>query len=392
MNSSSNFASSTLIDAFSLRISGFGNSSCTDVTINALHDENIDSNMMNHDQEITHFDSKQVITGQLMGKGAFCKVYEIKNINTESRTKKCLFWYRRASQSFQTNRNENGEGNHHSYALKMVRKSVRKNRNQCDHAAAGLTIERDILSSLRHKNIVRMYGLIVDSNAIIIEKVDSTLDRWIIKWRNDSICREKQQQQQRKKNKKKQQLPLNDENNDNNIRLKVKLAYQIAKALSYLHEHNIIYRDLKPDNIGVHGNGEVKLFDFGLSRRMEMNSDNNSFETQYHMSLAGTQRYMAPEVFNSQYYNTKADIYSWSMIFYEMLSLEKPFKKYDSRRHAKFVCIDGECPSFTQSLRVKVLPRCIKDILSVAWDHDVSKRINSCSLCENCKLIEISLH
>jgi len=370
--------------------------------------------------EFKYFHRKEIETGSLLGKGAFCKVYEITGINftNGSKTNKIRYWNRLKPQSCQNVDNKNKKinninGSYDRYALKMVRKSALRNKNnECEHAATGLIIEKEILSSLHHKNIVQIYGSLIDNTAIIIEKVDDTLDRLIDKWRNNLMLPEKQQHQQRHHNKntkqtiKHQLLSLKGDNRDEDIRLKVNLAYQIAKALSYLHEHRIIFRDLKPDNIGINDNGVIKLFDFGLSIRLEKNHRNscgatldnsddgnsNDIEKQFLMSFAGSQRYMAPEVFNTQCYNTKADIYSWSMVFYEMLSLEKPFKNYDSKRHAKFVCIDGERPSFTRLLRLKILPRCIKDILSVTWDHNVSSRVNSCNLCKNLKKILISLN
>jgi serine/threonine protein kinase len=49
---------------------------------------------------------------------------------------------------------------------------------------------------------------------------------------------------------------------------RLQVGRDIASALSYLHEHGVIYRDLKPGNIGFDANSVVKLFDFGLSREL----------------------------------------------------------------------------------------------------------------------------
>jgi len=360
------------------------------------------STTSNYTNEIKYFDRKEVETSRLLGKGVFCKVYEVTGIKNGSKAAKKCNWHRRKIRSCQQDHDDNNaDVNYNRFALKMVRKSVL--RNKCNHAATGLIVERDILASLHHTNIVQIYGALIDNTAIIIEKVDNTLDRLINEWKNHLILAEKREQRQhREKNTvetmKCQLLSLKYNNEKSNIQLKVNLAYQIAKALSYLHEHKIIFRDLKPDNIGINDNGEIKLFDFGLSTQLKESQDSsngsnntNNNELQFRMSLAGSQRYMAPEVYNTQCYNTKADIYSWSMVFYEMLSLEKPFKKYDAKCHAKLVCVNGERPSFTQLLRCKLLPRSIKAILSVAWDHNVSNRISSHNLCNNLKKMLINL-
>jgi serine/threonine protein kinase len=47
-----------------------------------------------------------------------------------------------------------------------------------------------------------------------------------------------------------------------------KVAKDVASALEYLHGQNIVYRDLKPDNIGFNSEGELKMFDFGLAKRI----------------------------------------------------------------------------------------------------------------------------
>jgi len=132
MNRSKNITSLSITDKSFLR-SDFGNSSFTEkteVTANSSPEENNDSNIMNHNNEITRFDSKKIKIGKLLGKGAFCKVYEIKEINTKSRTIKNCYWYRSKIQSYENNINENIDGKYHRYALKMVRKSVHNNRNE----------------------------------------------------------------------------------------------------------------------------------------------------------------------------------------------------------------------------------------------------------------------
>ena len=90
------------------------------------------------------------------------------------------------------------------------------------------------------------------------------------------------------------------------------LAFQISAAISYLHSHNIIFRDLKPANVGFDVRGDVRIFDFGLARIMPANGD--PYTDTFDMSGAGSPRYMAPECLIGQPYNLKVDVYSFRKV------------------------------------------------------------------------------
>ena len=67
-------------------------------------------------------------------------------------------------------------------------------------------------------------------------------------------------------------------------------------------------------------------------------------EETFHMSGVGTQRYCAPEILTTRRYNLKADVYSWSMVFLELVTLNKPFQEYDPEEHVLNVAKLGERP------------------------------------------------
>jgi len=95
----------------------------------------------------------------------------------------------------------------------------------------------------------------------------------------------------------------------------VKLAIDTAKGMHYLHSVNVLHRDLKSLNLLVDENWILKVADFGTSRQAA------NTMTQ----CAGTALWMAPEVVRGKDYTYKADVYSFGIIMWEMLTCETPF-------------------------------------------------------------------
>lgn len=97
-------------------------------------------------------------------------------------------------------------------------------------------------------------------------------------------------------------------------------AAEILLALKYLHENNIIYRDLKLENIVVGLDGHIKLCDFGLSKQIAC-SDDRAY------TLCGTKEYMAPELLKGQGYNKEVDWWSFGVLIFILLTGCMPFKR-----------------------------------------------------------------
>ena len=95
----------------------------------------------------------------------------------------------------------------------------------------------------------------------------------------------------------------------------------LARALAFLHHHQVIFRDLKPPNVGFDVHGIVKVYDFGLARRLDCGHDTLV------PGRNGTLRYMAPEVADPQRqaWGYSSDIYSLGMVLYELVTLDRPF-------------------------------------------------------------------
>eukprot|EP00050_Salpingoeca_kvevrii_P006403 m.289155 g.289155 ORF g.289155 m.289155 type:complete len:583 (+) comp12085_c0_seq1:184-1932(+) len=99
-----------------------------------------------------------------------------------------------------------------------------------------------------------------------------------------------------------------------------KYTRQILEGLHYLHEHRIVHRDIKGANILADQDGNIKLADFGASKRLQNIKTLTGFK-----SVHGTPYWMAPEVINGKGYGRKSDIWSMACTIVEMLTTLPPF-------------------------------------------------------------------
>lgn len=95
-------------------------------------------------------------------------------------------------------------------------------------------------------------------------------------------------------------------------------ASQIILAIGFLHEHGIIYRDLKPENLLLDMNGDICLCDFGLAKEIYQTNDITH-------TFCGSLEYMAPEVLKGEGYGRAVDWWSLGTIIYELLTGLPPF-------------------------------------------------------------------
>ncbi|GLJ57718.1 hypothetical protein SUGI_1369050 [Cryptomeria japonica] len=122
-------------------------------------------------------------------------------------------------------------------------------------------------------------------------------------------------------------------------------AAEVIVALEYLHEKEIVYRDMKPENILVQDSGHIMLTDFDLSLRLI--SDHGEYNEWKSRSFVGTEEYIAPEVLWGKFHSYPVDWWSFGVFLYEMSHGQTPFRGFS--RKDTFVNIMSKDPFFSSS-------------------------------------------
>lgn len=317
------------------------------------------------EKSIPKFARSEVTLGQLVGQGGFSLVFEVSRIevdevydlsDTQSIERKAL-----AKEA------EKGGENVPKFAIKMLRDDLMEDEHS--KGVIDLAVEARLLKKLSHPNIISMKATansdpLESRFFVILEILDGTLEDKIDFWRREinrtlsiwcgpfGYCCSNKPVLQR--------LWID----------RISVARSIANAVAYLHSENIIYRDLKPENIGFDSEGQVKLFDFGLAKKL-YNNDRVQHGLFRLTGNTGSLRYMAPEVALNQFYNLKADSYSFAFVFWQICSLTIPFAGYNVKMHADYVLGRGYRPKIERSW-----PFTWSELVRTCWSSDIHERLS----------------
>jgi serine/threonine protein kinase len=200
--------------------------------------------------------------------------------------------------------------------------------------------EAELLASLNHPNIAHIYG--VEERALVMELVEGESPKG--------------------------PLPFEEA---------WKIALQIADALEYAHEKGVIHRDLKPANVKVTPHGVVKLLDFGLAKAFSETPDPGGADPENSPTVTlgatvagtilGTAAYMSPEQAKGKRVDKRADIWSWGVVLYELLTGERPFKGGDAT--------DTLAQVLTKEPPLERVPQQVRRLLGRCLEKDTKKRL-----------------
>lgn len=135
----------------------------------------------------------------------------------------------------------------------------------------------------------------------------------------------------------------------------LKVAVEVSRGMDYLHQRKIIHRDLKAANLLLDDNGTVKIADFGVARMIE-SSGHMTAET-------GTYRWMAPEVIEHKPYDEKADVFSFGVVIWELLTCKIPYSDMTPLQAAVGVVQKTLRPALPPDC-----PRGLAEVTAACWE------------------------
>eukprot|EP00977_Amphora_coffeiformis_P026745 scaffold29634_cov171-Amphora_coffeaeformis.AAC.1 len=233
-------------------------------------------------EDFPTFFGNEIVPGLRLGRGSFSDVMDVERIKVK---KSISYKADEESRAFISSRCLTPLGETR-FAIKKVRQDSRQDPGKSWMNYADLLVETRLLSQLEHPNIIKLRAIAANTVPrpdyfIVLDRLHDTLKQRMDKWKSAV----KAQKQRRIFS-----FLLRDKTKwDALWDKRLTHACHLASAIEYMHEHCVIHRDIKPGNIGFDRNDDIKVFDFGLSRPILSTKD------VYHMSMAGSLRYMAPE-------------------------------------------------------------------------------------------------
>jgi serine/threonine protein kinase/TolB-like protein/Flp pilus assembly protein TadD len=164
--------------------------------------------------------------------------------------------------------------------------------------AQRFALERDILASLEHPQIARLYDAGIDDSGCPYLAMEYVQGQSLTDWCDAH------------------RLGLSD---------RLELFLQVLEAVRFAHDKQVIHRDLKPSNILVTPSAQVRLLDFGVAKLLEGDdADKTSLTSIYGRAL--TPDYASPELLRGDPVDVRSDVYSLGVLLYELLTGSRPYR------------------------------------------------------------------
>jgi calcium-dependent protein kinase len=144
------------------------------------------------------------------------------------------------------------------------------------------------------------------------------------------------------------------------------IMFQVFCAINYFHQKGFIHRDLKPENICIEKDINIKLIDFGTVRKFTPG--------KWLKQSIGTPFYMAPEIFNDNRYNEKADMWSLGIVLYILLTGKSPYYGRDD----DVIIAQAKNAKYNRSmLQHKNLSKQAVNLIEALLNKDPSQRLSA---------------
>ena len=235
----------------------------------------------------------------------------------------------------------NDSQNHSNQPLLFASKHINLNSKDPEDAAMQLANEAIILSTLDHDNIIKLQAVCSGSFSesfanhprgyfLLFDILDDTLRTRLARWRHEKhkaprLCSSIYKKITKHWSLNRPAVELIQRCQEMYTRAQDASVIGIARGLAYLHSKQIVWRDLKPSNIGYYRNNDgrsaswtVKLIDFGMAKR---------FKDCVRGECCGSLAYMAPEIMRGEQSTPQADIFSFAVVLSEICSLRIPYPK-----------------------------------------------------------------
>ncbi|MDD7736420.1 MAG: protein kinase [Bacilli bacterium] len=146
------------------------------------------------------------------------------------------------------------------------------------------------------------------------------------------------------------------------------IMYQLCSAVLHAHQHGVIHRDIKPQNVYITSDSTIKLGDFGIA------TFQNASRVTRSEVVVGSVHYLAPEISQGNPASIKSDIYALGITFFELLTGKVPFDD-ESPVTVALMHIKDKMPS-VRKFNPKV-PQCVEKIINKACEKNPSSRYKS---------------
>lgn len=247
-------------------------------------------------------------------------------------------------------RGETGDVVLADYGLRKVAVKVMK---ETDEAIRSFTTEACLMTTLRHKNLVQFFGIVIDGPSICL------VTEFMEKGSLSEYLRTRGRQR----------VTLKDQ---------IKFAKDTCSGMAYLESNKVVHRDLAARNILISADYTAKVCDFGLASRETFND--------YLTSGAGCRipiKWTAPEALRHGEFSSRSDMWSFGILLYEIYTFGRlPYPKIPLAEVVKYVesGYRMECPDGC--------PKSIYDIMRRSWNASAKERPSFADILKEIEIIE----